>query len=108
MACLLTSRRLFHSGDAYGNLWRFDPSAKVWTNLSSIPNAPSARWAVDLASWNGLVFLFGGWNSGALFHHDDANHCDVNATITIRTASNECSYCLQVGCLWQIFNASIQ
>ena len=56
--------RICPSGTYFGDLWKFDPSTNIWTNLSSVPNAPSKRTWPGFAGAYGQLFVYGGKDVG--------------------------------------------
>ena len=53
--------RPLHAGD-FDDLFAFEPSTSVWTNLSVVGPAPSPRKYHGFTSAGGLLYLFGGLN----------------------------------------------
>jgi hypothetical protein len=55
-------RQTMTGGSALGDFCSFDPVALSWTDLSSIPNGPRARYDLSMTPANNLIYVFGGKN----------------------------------------------
>ena len=47
------------TGGYYNDLWRWDPTTQIWTQLA---NMPTAKQNIQGAYWNGKIYVPGGFN----------------------------------------------